>query len=436
MFTLVVGGFSWAISYRSAESHLHAFLLTSSVCLIVLICSMLIGFFLGFLFGIPRSVQRAATVSMQSGAGVALLPDSQQGGASHKRSAQSYITNTNLEDISDWLTKIIIGISLVQFQNVLNYIRDSAVYSASFVAAKSPPDIYDGTTPMPFFMGLIVTGVLGGFLFSYLETRVRLTLIFISAENTFGAEEQGALLESGRRSITESDDAREQRAQPQLSPATEADRKLAAISRSEITDPKELVGWASAQARLGNFAVAEAALRDALQGDPGNVEIYMRIADVRRLQRNYAGAVAIIQEGVGKAGSAQAKAQLLHRAILTALYLPRPDGFQQAIELSDTLLNEVKIAEPSVYLWRAAAFGQNYSWLKRQKSPQVELDEVREKALESVRRLVQMLPSPLAAERVLLRALFDPSPAELKAGEDDLRVFAEDKEFSDLIMGQ
>jgi hypothetical protein len=52
-----------------------------------------VGAFLGFLFGLPRSLP--ATSDLNHG-------------------LHGYLDNTNLLDVSDWLTKIIVGLSLVQ----------------------------------------------------------------------------------------------------------------------------------------------------------------------------------------------------------------------------------------------------------------------------------------------------------------------------------
>ncbi len=212
------------------------------------------------------------------------------------------------------------------------------------------------------------------------------------------------------------------------------DERLASIGRSEIADPKELVGWASAQARLGNLVVAEDALRDALQRDPNNLDIYMRIADVRRLRQNHAGAIEIILEGAAKASTTHARIGMLHRGILTALYLPAPEGFRQAIALSDALIKQNPVVDPSVYLWRAAAFGQNVKWLKEAGVSEGQ-DVLRVQAIEAIRALIAMRPDVNASERILLRSMFRPSQAEREAGEDDLAVFGEDAEFVALIDG-
>lgn len=63
--------------------------------------SYVCGFFLGFLFGIPKRVSDTQTV---------------------------YNLNTNLVDISDWLTKIIIGLGLVEIKTIPGYLENIGVY--------------------------------------------------------------------------------------------------------------------------------------------------------------------------------------------------------------------------------------------------------------------------------------------------------------------
>ena len=59
--------------------------------------AQLVGTLVGFLFGIPRTLQSTSDESTSSSAP---LPYHQ--GGSHRK----YLVNTNLEQVSDWLTKI------------------------------------------------------------------------------------------------------------------------------------------------------------------------------------------------------------------------------------------------------------------------------------------------------------------------------------------
>lgn len=62
------------------------------------------GSSLGFVFGIPRTLQHDVPATQVE--------------ADVDKGAVKYQINTNLEQISDWLTKIIIGIGLIEMRNI------------------------------------------------------------------------------------------------------------------------------------------------------------------------------------------------------------------------------------------------------------------------------------------------------------------------------
>lgn len=68
--------------------------------LLLALASVMVGVLVGFLFGIPRALQNAGTGGAEAGWG-------------------RYSTNTNLEQISDWLTKILVGVGLVELARAI-----------------------------------------------------------------------------------------------------------------------------------------------------------------------------------------------------------------------------------------------------------------------------------------------------------------------------
>lgn len=93
------------------------FLDTASVGLLVAGAGLTVGSLIGFLFGIPRSLQgehpeqpirEKDNTESKNGAG----GNDQQG------RRRPYGANTNLETISDWLTKILVGVGLTQITKV------------------------------------------------------------------------------------------------------------------------------------------------------------------------------------------------------------------------------------------------------------------------------------------------------------------------------
>lgn len=123
-----------------------------------------VGVLVGFLFGIPRVVQ------------------GQNRAADPAKGNYQQRVNTNLEEISDWLTKIIVGLGLVQLRTVPGHLHRAAQWMArSFV----PQLTDDKTLPeaaVSFAGAFIVFFSILGFLGGYLATRLYLSGAFGRAD--------------------------------------------------------------------------------------------------------------------------------------------------------------------------------------------------------------------------------------------------------------
>lgn len=126
-------------------------MLWSLACLVV-------GLFLGFLFGIPKVLQSGALTSTAAPDGPGSV-----GGAQPGRTYQQLV-NTNLTEISDWLTKIIVGLGLINLGNIPGLLNDLASTIAS--------GMQDPADQEAFALSLIVFFSIVGFLYGYLSTRL------------------------------------------------------------------------------------------------------------------------------------------------------------------------------------------------------------------------------------------------------------------------
>jgi hypothetical protein len=109
-----------------------------------------VGALLGFLFGIPRTLQGPANEPANGdGNGV----------------EQTQAVNTNLEQISDWLTKILVGVGLTQFQSLRNELTSLGTY---FAVAQAPS----------VTLALLLNSGVAGFFMGYLLTRLFLAGAF------------------------------------------------------------------------------------------------------------------------------------------------------------------------------------------------------------------------------------------------------------------
>lgn len=136
--------------YAAAEGSWSIFSLSA----LIAACAFALGALLGFLFGIPQYFAGS--------------------GDAHAGSQATYQPNTNLTQVSDWLTKIIIGVGLVEFgqlADTLGRLGDSL-----------EPSFGGDSAGKAFGIALVVGFFVIGFLVGYLYTRLRLQWAFASAD--------------------------------------------------------------------------------------------------------------------------------------------------------------------------------------------------------------------------------------------------------------
>ncbi|MFO0573323.1 MAG: response regulator [Polyangia bacterium] len=128
-----------------------------------------VGILVGFLFGIPKVVQAQgeAAVTTPEGAGV-----------DRPRDERSVVyrmqVNTNLEQISDWLSKIIVGVGLVELKQLPEALTRLAAYIQ--------PGIGTGDEARVLAMAIILYSSLVGFFVGYLVTRTYIAGVFRRAD--------------------------------------------------------------------------------------------------------------------------------------------------------------------------------------------------------------------------------------------------------------
>ena len=149
--------------------------------------SFLSSFIIGFLFAIPRSTQGENTNSKIG------KKDEQTGEIDSNSRNQRLETNTNLQEISDWLTKMIVGIGLTQLYRVPNLLDTLSTFLSKG---------FSKNLTMPSFVtALIVFSGSCGFLSGYLMTRLFLASAFALADELLDAEEYSVQYEDLAKSL-------------------------------------------------------------------------------------------------------------------------------------------------------------------------------------------------------------------------------------------
>lgn len=132
----------------------------------IFFASIIFGLLFGFLFGVPKAK------------GKKILVDRPLSENKEESVNSNYDTNTNLEDISDWLTKIIVGVGLTQLQNIdpaLGKLSDYLSFSLGITYFTDKNILISASG---YIYTLLLYGSIAGFIFGYVCTRIYLPFLF------------------------------------------------------------------------------------------------------------------------------------------------------------------------------------------------------------------------------------------------------------------
>jgi len=127
--------------------------------------ALLAGGLLGFLFGIPHTRDEGASTRRN---------ESDEQRESQRDSSTTYRPNTSLEQIADWLTKILVGVGLVQ----IGVIPGKLVGLANYVAR----GLGGGSGSDTFALAILIYFSVCGFVFGFLWARLYLPRWFRDAD--------------------------------------------------------------------------------------------------------------------------------------------------------------------------------------------------------------------------------------------------------------
>ena len=144
----------------------------------VFAASFLIGCLLGFLFGIPRALSDGAEVGS---------------GEQHSR----LTANTNLEQVSDWLTKIIVGATLVQLGPLTHRFSELATSVSGIFG--------DPTAQNKTMAGAIILYASAlGFFAAYISARSIITFVFYLSPSDWFPDQEHMPAKQGAGGVDES----------------------------------------------------------------------------------------------------------------------------------------------------------------------------------------------------------------------------------------
>jgi tetratricopeptide (TPR) repeat protein len=369
-----------------------------------------VGATIGFLFGIPRVLQQDATAA----------PPSSAGAGPGATSALTYNlkVNTNLEQISDWLTKIFVGLGLVELQRVPDHLNRAAAFIA-----------YGLTNGSKFFAGsLIVYFSLLGFLGFYLITR-----LYIAGALSRADQEASQKLKDIMQ--VENIDVRLDADGPTLS---QTERKAAINLVSEpiksATAQDELAIRAKALLSLNKYAEAADVYRQLLNLTPNDSKVRFEYAvclfylgNLQEAYQQMLHAYSLLTTTYDP----KLKRDIYRSLTFQALYQPPPKGFEDAIRFGEEYVRDSQnIPEPAIWTNLAAAYGQKAAWLATQSTvdPQA-FAEARRHALDAASRAIQFGEE----WRNRIRELLVKDAPNKDPKDNDLEIFEHDNAFRRLV---
>jgi hypothetical protein len=224
----------------------------------VLLISMaagLSGALIGFIFGIPRRI--SAGEAAPADAGAANPPPR----ANTRQAGEGWLLSTNLTQVSDWLTKVIVGVSLVEAKSVWTEFQTLSLTASNW--------LFEMRHGSPALIGsAMVGGSVFGFLFAYLYAELIVSRLIAAVERglrpTLEARQTLQQIESIREGlaprISRSAYAPEPTDQPtpveiEAALQYQAIRFEDLIARPDVTFD-EILSWARAKAILNDYRAA------------------------------------------------------------------------------------------------------------------------------------------------------------------------------------
>lgn len=144
---------------------------TAGTAILVAAGAWVSGALLGFIFAVPQSSGSGATATTIA-AGTPIV----------------YHSNANLEQISDWLTKILVGLGLVELGKIVTETNKLVGFLA--------PALGNEPSSKPFALAVLIVYSVSGFMAIYLVTRIFLGRLFAQTEQSLNSVVQQAVQES------------------------------------------------------------------------------------------------------------------------------------------------------------------------------------------------------------------------------------------------
>jgi hypothetical protein len=392
------------------------------------------GLLLGFLFSIPKAADDPSPDPASKKSGDAgTTTDGGSAEPDHTVAPRKLLSvNTNFEQISDWLTKIIVGVGLVESKQIIVSIGQLTRFLAAGFASAShkPADPSLDVLALAIVIGFPSLGTLTGYLYTRLYVARALGEADaistrppdeISANSKETAKQAAGIAAKGPfdRGVPSSTTAT-------VDPSALTDntkriaQEIASKPLGSLTSTGDIYAWCNAQIALGNVAAALNGYSLLIQREPDSPQF--RFDYGRALE--FAGRLseAIDQLKLAYSSKVQVsndqRSMIIEELVNAQLMTPPPAGFTDALTILDSYVKDFGANRMWAWLLTTFALGQRYNYRVAQSDPNAaeELPGI----VESARRalaLDQSGPSRFAQYELVSMMV--------AGGRDDLRAAAQ-----------
>lgn len=367
-----------------------------------------LGMVVGFLFGLPKWVQSP---------GPAPHPGPNPGGAAGTAENPDghYTPNGNLEMVADWLTKIIVGLGLTQWREILGQLHRASLHLAALVSVSKPDP---GAAYAACASAIIYFSCLG-VLLGYLWTRLKGAAAMSRGDRDMNLA--NLLAKAGfdlpPTPLDLADPA------PSSPPKdTLALKQLrTAIDVSDLRDARAAETWARAMLAGGNVEKAVQGFRKSLDLEPRNSALRIELGKHLRALGRDQEAAAEFEKASSTAGLREVEE--LEKFAFSSLYLRPPESFQKVLERLEPKIDAAPYQDSDkLHAYLACAYGQRFKSV--QATDPGAAQEDRERALRHVQEAIRIN----ASWKRVLKGLLDKQNAD-----NDLSGFAEDPAFRQVL---
>jgi len=346
---------------------------------------LIAGFLLGFLFGIPKAsgVQTAAAKDGSTDKTGATQKSEQWNGS---ETPYQLRVNTNLEEISDWLTKILVGATLTQLAKIPGWF----VRATEFMTKGSP----NADSAQAFAGGILLFFSTLGFFAGYVLTRMFFSGAFtrsdpVSLQTSRIVRNLGPVATpTGDTTVDDAAHDPQVLRSAQDSTQVPITTSLSGAELSALAKGALIVGDASRAVLAASIAISKSPL------DPmAHLDYAIALHQANSSSTLILQEVEKVRAAVPPTYSASLKEDIFNSLVYLCLYQDKPSGFLKAIQLGEEFVHVNAPQKASIWINLACAYGQLYQYIKEGNDKTGtfgSLDNARDKATNAVNRAITL----------------------------------------------